>query len=115
MNFNQLKSFHKVAVTGSFTKAARELFLTQPAVSQHIQLLEHDLGITLFDRSGKKAQLTSEGDILLSYTKQLFGLFEEIETLFDHLQDLKKALIDVLAGETGKRGVIQAISLLERD
>lgn len=95
MNLNQLKSFHKVAVIGSFTKAARELFLTQPAVSQHIQLLEHDLGITLFDRSGKKVQLTSEGDILLSYTKQLFDLFEEIETLFDHLQDLKKGKITI--------------------
>ena len=46
MNFDQLKTFHKVAMTGSFTKAAKEIFLTQPAVSQQIQALESSLGIS---------------------------------------------------------------------
>ena len=48
MNFDQLKTFFSVALAGSFTKAARTLHLTQPAVSQQIQALEHSLGITLF-------------------------------------------------------------------
>ena len=95
MKIDQLKSFHKVAVTGSFTRAARELFLTQPAVSQQIQLLEHSLGTTLFDRTGKKAILTSEGNILLSHTERLFEIYSEIEMLFGHLHNLEKGKITI--------------------
>ena len=95
MNFDQLKAFHNVAHTGSFTKAARELFLTQPAVSQQIQALESFLGAILFDRSGKKVSLTSEGNILLSYTDKLFLLYEDIEAVFSHLQSLQKGKITI--------------------
>jgi DNA-binding transcriptional LysR family regulator len=95
MKLDQLKSFHKVALTGSFTQAARDLFLTQPAVSQQIQLLEHAMGVRLFDRSGKKTRLTSEGEILLSHTIRLFQLYEEIEMLFGQLQSLEKGKITI--------------------
>ena len=95
MNADQLKTFHKVAHTLNFTRAARELFLTQPAVSQQIQSLEHALGIILFDRSNKKVRLTSEGEILLSYTKRLFDLYDEIEMLFDHFKRLDKGKITI--------------------
>jgi len=102
MNFDQLKTFHKVAMTGSFTKAAKKIFLTQPAVSQQIQALESSLGIALFDRSGKKVRLTSEGEILLSYTNRLFNLYEEIETLFGQLQGLEKGKVTL--GSTAVMG-----------
>jgi DNA-binding transcriptional LysR family regulator len=95
MKLDQLKSFHKVALTGSFTQAARDLFLTQPAVSQQIQLLEHAMGVRLFDRSGKKTRLTSEGEILIAYTIRLFQLYEEIEILFGQLQGLEKGKITI--------------------
>jgi len=95
MKIDQLKSFHQVAVTGSFTRAARELFLTQPAVSQQIQLLEHSLGTTLFDRTGKKATLTGEGEILLLHTERLFEIYNEIEMLFDHLHNLEKGKVTI--------------------
>ncbi len=84
-----------MALTGSFTKASGELFLTQSAVSQQIQALESSLGIILFDRSGKRVRLTSEGKILLSYTDRLFNLYEEIETLFGHLKGLQKGKITI--------------------
>ncbi|MBU2054604.1 MAG: LysR family transcriptional regulator [Proteobacteria bacterium] len=61
MNVDHLKAFQKVAATGSFTKAARELFLTQSAVSQQIRALENEIGGRLFDRSGKEIRLTGEG------------------------------------------------------
>ena len=95
MKYDNLKTFHKVAHTLNFTKAARELFLTQPAVSQQIQSLEYDLGIILFDRSNKRIRLTSEGKILLSYTKRLFDLYDEIERLFDHFKHLEKGKITI--------------------
>ncbi len=93
MNIDQLKTFHRVARTGSFTKAADELHLTQPAVSQQIKSLEVSFGITLFDRSNKKVRLSNEGEILLAYTSRLFDLFEEIETLFDQFEGLRRGKI----------------------
>jgi DNA-binding transcriptional LysR family regulator len=102
MNVDQMKAFHKVAGTGSFTKAARELFLTQSAVSQQIRALENKVGSRLIDRSGKKIRLTGEGEALLTYTERLFDLHEEIETLFGSLRTLQKGKIAV--GATGVIG-----------
>ena len=90
MNIDQLKSFYRVAQTGSFTKAAGELHITQSAVSQQVQALEHSLGITLFDRSRKRVFLTTEGETLSSYARRLFDLYDEIETVFESQQELKK-------------------------
>jgi DNA-binding transcriptional LysR family regulator len=95
MNIDQLKAFHKVALTGGFTKAARELFLTQPAVSRQVHALESSFGTRLFDRFGKKVKMTREGEILLQYTKQLFSLYEEIETVFGQMRGLKKGKINI--------------------
>lgn len=95
MNVDQIKAFHKVAAAGSFTKAARELFLTQSAVSQQIRALEVEIGCRLFDRSGKTVRLTGEGEVLLAYAKRLFDLHEEIETLFDGLRKLEKGKITI--------------------
>ncbi|MBO6002325.1 MAG: LysR family transcriptional regulator, partial [Mailhella sp.] len=51
MKIDHLLSFRKVATTGSFTRAAQEMFITQPTVTHHIQMLEHELGYELFVRS----------------------------------------------------------------
>ena len=93
MNIDQLKAFHQVARAGSFTRAADELHLTQPAVSQQIKSLEASLGITLFDRSNKKVRLSNEGEILLSYTSRLLNIFEEIEILFDQFEGLRRGKV----------------------
>ena len=95
MHFDQLRAFHQVAIYGSFTKASTSLFLTQPAVSQQVKALESHLGITLFDRSGKKVMLTSEGEILLTHTGKLFSYYREIEELFGQIQNLKMGKITI--------------------
>jgi DNA-binding transcriptional LysR family regulator len=95
MNVDHIKAFHKVAATGSFTKAAQELFLTQSAVSQQVRSLEDEIGGRLFDRSGKKIRLTGEGEVLLTYAERLFDLHEEIETLFGNLRTLDKGKVTV--------------------
>ena len=95
MNIDQLRAFHQVALTGSFTKASRILYLTQPAVSQQVRALESHLGITLFDRSNKKVILTSEGEILLAHTEKLFQQYKEIEELFGQLHNLKMGKITI--------------------
>ena len=88
MNIDHLKSFHRVALTGNFSQAARDLFLTQPAVSMQVQSLEHSLGAALFDRSRRKVCLTSEGKVLFEYTQKIFGIVEQIQDEFLRLSAL---------------------------
>ena len=61
MEFKELESFVTIAKVKSFSKAASQLFLTQPALSNHISKLEKELGITLFERNNKKTELTPAG------------------------------------------------------
>ncbi|MEG1548630.1 MAG: selenium metabolism-associated LysR family transcriptional regulator [Clostridia bacterium] len=61
MDFKELDSFVTIAKVKSFSKAAEKLFLTQPALSNHISKLEKELGITLFERNNKKTELTQAG------------------------------------------------------
>mgnify|MGYP004527627559 FL=1 len=61
MDFKELESFVAIARAHSFKRAAERLFLTQPALSNHIARLEKELGVTLFDRNNKKIELTDAG------------------------------------------------------
>jgi DNA-binding transcriptional LysR family regulator len=75
----RLKVFFTVANRLSFTKAATELFITQPAISKHIQELEEHYKIKLFDRNGSKISLTKAGELLLKHTKNIFEIYREID------------------------------------
>ncbi|MFE3867809.1 LysR family transcriptional regulator [Flavobacterium sp. LS2P90] len=75
----RLKVFFTVANRLSFTKAATELFITQPAISKHIQELEEQYKIKLFDRNGSKILLTKAGELLLKHTKNIFEIYREID------------------------------------
>lgn len=78
-NLNRLMVFHAVAETGSFTGAARSLFLTQSGVSKHVHLLEEELGTTLFDRLARRVELTAPGRILHDATRELVRLVQDAE------------------------------------
>lgn len=75
----RLQVFIAVANRLSFTKAASELYITQPAVSKHIQELEENYKIKLFDRKGSKISLTQAGEILLKYCKNIFEIYRTID------------------------------------
>jgi len=77
-NFH-LKVFRTVAEQLSFHKAAKQLFLTQPAVTLQIKALEDDLGVRLFDRAAGHVSLTRQGALLLGYAKKLAALVSEAE------------------------------------
>jgi len=68
----------KIEETGSFTKAASALFLTQPAVSQHVKSLEEELGIKIFDRNQKNTILTKEGEIAVKYFRRLLSISDNM-------------------------------------
>jgi len=73
----RLKVFRAVAHHLSFTRAAEELLLTQPAVTQQIKALEEDYGLPLFDRSGGRIALTAAGATLLPFAERLKAISDE--------------------------------------
>ena len=75
---NKLYSLLKVAETRSFTRAAEQLSLTQPAVSQHIQALEKELNVHIFERSSNELHVTHEGEIVIKYAKRMQALYNNL-------------------------------------
>lgn len=80
MDFYQLSYFKKVAETGSVSRAAEQLFITQPAVSKQIKALEDELGERLFDRLGKKVFLTRAGQVLYSHAEKILRSVSDAKT-----------------------------------
>lgn len=77
MGLKLLKPFQAVAQEGSISKAARRLFVTQPAVTRLIKELEDRVGCRLFSREYRGVTLTTEGKVFLGYTNMILGLYEE--------------------------------------
>ena len=77
MELRHLATFRTVAATLNFTRSAHQLGYVQTNVSAHIQVLEQELGVRLFDRLGKKIALTEAGRTLLPYAERLLALQEE--------------------------------------
>ena len=88
-DIHKLEIFSKVAELKSFSRAAHEMYLTQPTVSQHITTLENYLGMKLFDRMGKDVTLTKAGEILYRYAKQITTLTGEARQALDHFMGKK--------------------------
>jgi DNA-binding transcriptional LysR family regulator len=89
MDTQQITAFIAVAETSSFTLAAERLYLTQPAISKRINLLEQFLGNRLFDRIGKKIKLTEAGQILMPHAKKIL---REIEDTRNAVQNLSQSV-----------------------
>lgn len=77
-----VRTFVAIAESGSFTRAARQVFRTPSALSMQIKRLEETLGQTLFVREARQVRLTPEGEVLLSYGRRLLKLNEEAVTHF---------------------------------
>lgn len=77
--------FVTVVEKGNFTRAADELHMTQPAVSQYIQNLERLVGAKLLDRTNKYVKLNKAGDIVFHHAKEILGLHTRMQNLVDDL------------------------------
>lgn len=86
----RLHVFYTVAKRLSFTKAAAELFVTQPAITKHIQELENQFGTALFDRRGNQISLTKAGEVFLKHAETIVSTYRQLE--FD---------INALKGKSG--------------
>ena len=102
----RLKVFYTVAVRLSFTKAATELFITQPAVSKHIQELEEQYKIKLFERNGSRIALTNAGEVLLKHTKNIFEIYREIDFDMSALINQQQGLLRLGASTTISQYII---------
>lgn len=97
MNHSQLKAFHAVACQGSFTKAAEQLHVTQPTLSDHVKALEAHYGVKLFKRQGRGVSLTSLGHALLDITRRKFTLEAEAEQLLSVAKGMMSGRLRVSA------------------
>jgi len=79
LNLYQLQMFLAVVDSGSFSAAAEQLHVTQPAVSEGVRALESRLGVRLFDRRGRRAAVTPEGTALIATARHLLTLAEQSE------------------------------------
>ncbi len=75
----RLKVFQSVAKNLSFTKASQELFVSQPAITKHIQELETYYQARLFDRQGSKISLTKAGELLLKHSEKILDDYKQLE------------------------------------
>ncbi len=99
MDINQLEVLVAVAQEKSFSRAADFLQRTQPAISQSIRRLEQEIGETLFDRSSKDGTLTSAGEVLLDYARQMLNLRQSAHEAVQELRDLHQGKVTLSANE----------------
>lgn len=97
---DQLRILKAIASEGSFKRAADSLYISQPAVSLQVQNLEKQLDVPLFDRGGRKAQLTEAGQLLLAYGEKIISLCQETCSAIEDLQDLRGGTLVVGASQT---------------
>jgi len=97
---DQLRILKAIAAEGSFKRAADSLYVSQPAVSLQVQNLERQLDVPLFDRGGRRAQLTEAGHLLLSYGDQILTLCQETCRAIEDLQNLQGGTLVIGASQT---------------
>lgn len=95
MEIHQLKYFIAIVETGSFSKAAKRCYVTQPSLSQQIIKLEKEFGKKLFDRLGNKVVLTDTGNTLLPRAKSILKELEEIKSDIEDNEASKKGVLSV--------------------
>lgn len=97
MRYVQLRAFHNVAVHGGFSRAAEELRLTQPAISDQVRKLEEEYDALLFNRHKKQVTLTVQGEKLLEITRRLFDCESQALELLSESRALRAGSLRIMA------------------
>jgi len=111
LNLKQLKVFYFVARHLSFTQAAKELFITQPAVTKQIDALEQHCEARLFVRERSKLTLTDAGDVLFSYAEQIMRLAFEAERAVSNLRTNPHGILRIGTTKTFARYLLPSYIL----
>jgi DNA-binding transcriptional LysR family regulator len=100
VTIRQFRIFEAVARHLSFTRAAEELHLTQPAVSMQIKQMEQSVGLPLFEQVGKRIHLTDAGLEMERYSKTITAILEEAGQVFQEMQGLKRGRLNITVAST---------------
>src|ERR1700694_1830165 len=100
MNLQQLRVFLTAAELGSFTRAALTLYVSQSGVSQHIETLERECGMRLFDRLGRGVRLTDAGESLVPYAHRLLTLERDAAEALEFVKGIQAGHLRVGASPT---------------
>lgn len=100
--FRQLEVFESIARLGSFTRAAEELYLTQPTVSMQIKKLTEAVGLPLFEQVGKRIYPTDVGKALQATCREIFNEFGNFEMLVSDMKGLKQGRFHLAVVTTAK-------------
>src|ERR1700761_8832475 len=99
MDIHHLETFLAVAEEKGFSRAARRLHRTQPAISQIVRKLESDLNEVLFERSARDGTLTAAGEVLLDYARRMLALRAEAVSSMEELKSLDRGRLLIAANE----------------
>jgi len=110
LTLRQLNIFEAVARHLSFTRASKELHLTQPAVSMQIKQLEEEVGLPLFEQVGKKVFLTEAGGELQRYTAIIQATLAEARLVFDEMRGLERGHLHISVASTANYFVPQLLA-----
>ena len=111
MNLKQIEAFVQIAEGKSFSKAAKELYLTQPTISAHIASLEKELNTRLFVRNTKEVSLSLEGETLYLYAKKMIELQQEIEKAFGKEEREEKRCIRIVASSINSQYILPELMM----
>ncbi len=95
LNFNQLRIFYHVAKHLNFTRAAADLFISQPAVTAQMRAFEEYCGFKVVKKLGRKNWLTDEGQTLFAYASEVFGIERDIEAVIEDMRELKRGVLRI--------------------
>ena len=114
VTFRQLQVFDAVARNLSYTRAAQELFLTQPAVSMQIRQLEDSVGLPLFEQIGKKIFLTQAGNEMRRYASAIAAQLDEAEDVIDELKGVSRGHLTLAVASTANAFATQLLSAFNK-
>src|SRR5947207_9809722 len=109
LDSRQLRAFASLARTGSFTLAAKELYLSQSAVSHSMRALEEEVGCRLLDRLGKKVLLTQAGETLLHHAERILQEMSTARTALEQLGKWGRGRLRVGASTTACQYILPAV------
>src|SRR5512135_578174 len=95
ISLRQLQVFESVARHMNHSRAAAELYLSQPAVSMQIKQAENVIGLPLFEQVGKKLFLTDAGRELQHYSRSILQLVDEMESVFGEMKGLERGHLNI--------------------
>ena len=110
VTLRQLKSFEAVARNLSFTRAAEQLHLSQPAVSMQVKQLEEAVGLPLFEQVGKRIYLTEAGIEMQRYAGDIRSTLEEASLVFEEMQGLERGRLRIAVASTANYFVPQLLA-----